>query len=52
MLLNHIINDLSLPRESIILGAVLEFELNQVCLVVTYEDLTKIDLSHALIVSP
>lgn len=52
MLLNHIINDLSLPRGAIILGeAVLDFELNQVCLATTYEDLTTIDLNHVLIVS-
>jgi predicted oxidoreductase len=30
----------------------LEFELNQVCLAMTDEDLMTIDLNHALIVSP
>jgi hypothetical protein len=53
MLLNHIINNLSLSKEAVVLGeAVLNFELNQVCLAMTDEDLMTIDLNHALIVSP
>jgi len=53
MILSQIINALSLPREAILIGeAVLEFELNQICLALTYEDLNAIDLNHALLVAP
>lgn len=53
MVLSQLINDLSLPREAILIGEpVLDYELNQVCLAMTYEDLTTIDLNYTLIVSP
>jgi len=53
MILSQIINALSLPREAILIGeAALDFELNQICIALTYEDLNAIDLNHALIVAP
>ena len=53
MILSQIINELSLPKEAILVGkAVLDFELNQVCLAMSLEDLTPIDLKHCLMVSP
>lgn len=53
MLLHHIIKSLSLPNETIVLGqATLDFEMNQLCLAMTYEDLKTIDLRNALIISP
>jgi len=53
MILSQIINEFCLPKEAILIGeAGLDFKLNQICLAMTYEDLTMIELNHALVVAP
>jgi len=53
VLFSQILNDLSLTKDAVIVGEdVINIELKQVSLALTCEDLTSIDLSHALIVAP